>query len=122
MNIHQQRRLMTMAYIAMFLALFTVVTGIFAYFMAAKVANAEGTEVWIQAQALWVIRNITLCAMVAGFGGLWFIPLCFYTWNTSQWITGMTIVGIIFGFMAWVALLNAFVKGFIKYLKHKAVF
>ncbi|MBF7688079.1 hypothetical protein [Acinetobacter rathckeae] len=121
-SIQQQRRLMTLAYVCMFFALFTVVTGVLAYVLASKVANSDGTEVWIQTQALWVMRNTTLFFVITLFGGLWFSPLYFYTWDAYQWVTGVTIVGVIFCFIAWMLLLNAFCKGFFKYLKHKAVF
>lgn len=120
-TIQQQRRLMTVAYACMFFALFTVITAILAYVFASKVTN-DSTEVWIQTQALWVMRNITLFAVVVTFGALWFSPLYFYTWDAYHWVTGVTIVGIIFCFIAWMILLNAFFKGFFKYLKHKAVF
>lgn len=120
-TIQQQRRLMTLAYACMFLALFTVITAVLAYIFASKVAD-NSTEVWIQTQALWVMRSITLFIVVAIFGALWFSPLYFYTWDAYQWVTGVSIVGVIFCFIAWMLLLNAFCKGFFKYLKHKAVF
>ncbi|GAB3050842.1 membrane protein [Acinetobacter apis] len=121
-HIAQQRRLMTWAYIFMFLTLFTVVSGVLAYFMSARVAQSANAEVWIQAQALWVMRHVLLFICITLFGGLWLIPLHFYTWDAYQWVTACTVVGIIFLFIAWMILLNAFVKGFFKYLKNKAVF
>ena len=121
-NITQHHRLIGWAYFFMFLALFTVVAGLIAYGLAIKVAHAKEAEVWVQAQAFWIMRNIILFMLMAIFAGLWFIPLHFYVWDAMQWVTGCTIVGIIFSFIAWMFLLNTFVQGFFKYLKKKAVF
>lgn len=121
-NIKQHRRFMGWAYIFMFFALFTFVSGLAAYFLAAKVAHSEDVEVWVQAQAFWIMRNIILFMVMMAFAALWFIPLHFYTWDAMQWVTGCTIVGIIFIFIAWMYLLNSFIKGLPKFLKNKAVF
>lgn len=121
-SITQHHRLIGWAYFFMFLALFTVVTGLVAYGLAMKVAHAKDVEVWVQAQAFWIMRNIILFMLMAIFAVLWFIPLHFYVWDAMQWVTGCTIVGIIFSFIAWMFLINTFIQGFFKYLKKKAVF
>lgn len=121
-NILKHRRLMNWAYIFMFFALFTAVTGVIAYLLSAKVAHAQDVEVWIQAQALWVMRSILFFITTSIFASLWFIPLHFYYWDTFLWVKGCTIAGIVFVFIAWMMLLNAFIKGLVRYVKKKAVF
>ena len=54
------RRSVAMAYVFMFFALFTVVSGIFAYWYARKITQIDYAEVWLQAQALWIMRNIVI--------------------------------------------------------------
>ena len=121
-NLEKHRRFITAAYMFMFLALFTVVCAVFAYFLARKVALVEDAEVWIQAQALWIMRNIVIFLILALFAGLWFIPLFFYVWDSMIWVKACTVIGVIFAGIAWLFLLNAWLKGFIKYLKKKAAF
>ncbi|ESK38854.1 hypothetical protein [Acinetobacter nectaris] len=121
-DILKHRRLINWAYVFMFFALFTVITGVIAYLLSAKVAQAQDVEVWMQAQALWVMRSIMLFVATMIFAVLWFIPLHFYYWDTFLWVKGCTVVGVIFAFIAWMMLLNAFIKGLAKYIKNKAVF
>lgn len=121
-NIKQHRSLVGWAYFFMFLALLTIITGVIAYLLAAKVTQSQDVEVWINAQALWIMRTILLFTLMALFAALWFIPLHFYVWDAMQWVTGCTVVGIVFAFIAWMFLLNAFIQGLPKFLKNKAVF
>lgn len=120
--LERHRRYMTLSYVFMFLALFTVVTAAFAYFLARKVANTDATEVWMQAQALWVMRSVVLFMILASFAALWFIPACFIYWDSVLWVKSCTVVGVIFSSIAWLYLLNAWLKGFIKYMQKKAAF
>ena len=46
-------------------ALFTVVSGIFAYWYARKITQIDYAEVWLQAQALWIMRNIVIYSVLA---------------------------------------------------------
>ena len=71
----KMRRSVAMAYVFMFLALFTLVSGLFAYWFARKVTQVDYAEVWLQAQALWIMRNIVIYTILAIFAALWFIPL-----------------------------------------------
>ena len=61
----KMRRSVAMAYVFMFFALFTVVSGIFAYWYARKVTQIDYAEVWLQAQALWIMRNIVIYSVLA---------------------------------------------------------
>jgi hypothetical protein len=104
------------------LALFTVISGAFSYWYARKVTQIDHAEVWLQAQALWVMRNIVIYSILALFAALWFIPLIFFTWDSALWVTGCTVAGVVFSCIAFLFLLNAWFKGLSKFLKNKAVF
>lgn len=121
-NIEQHRRYVAISYAFMFLALFTIVFAAFAYLLARKVAIVDNAEVWIHAHALWIMRNVLLFIMIVCFAALWFIPLFFFAWDSALWVTGMTVAGVIFSAIAWLFLLNAWIKGVAKYFKNKAVF
>ena len=121
-SIGQHRRYVAISYVFMFLALFTIVFAVFAYLLARKVATANNAEVWIHAHALWIMRNVLLFTMIVCFAALWFIPLFFFAWDSALWVTGMTVAGVIFSAIAWLFLLNAWIKGVAKYFKNKAVF
>lgn len=120
-NLEKHRRYMAVAYLFMFLALLTIISAVFAYFFARKVTQAE-TEVWLHAQALWVMRNVIIFMLLAAFAALWFIPLIFFYWDSMLWVKATTVIGSVFGIIAWLFLLNTWIKGFSKYIKKKAVF
>ncbi len=120
-NLKQHRRYMTIAYVCMFLALFSIVSAVISYWLARKVVLVD-TEVWIQAQALWVMRNVVMFMLLATFAALWFIPLFFFYWDSLIWVKACTVLGVIFSAVAWLYLLNAWLKGFSKYIKNKAVY
>ena len=121
-HVKKYRRYVAISYVFMFLALFTVVSGVISYFLARKVLQVEGVEVWLHAQALWIVRNVLVFLILAAFAGLWFIPLCFFTWNANLMVTATTVLGVIFAFVAWLYLLNAWLKGVAKFWNNKAVF
>ena len=121
-NLIRHRRLITMSYIFMFFALFTGFSAAIAYLLAHKVAQSSDAAVWIQAQALWIVRNVVLFMMIALFAALWFIPACFIYWDSTIWVKGSTVIGVVFSTIAWLFLLNAWLKGLIKYLQKKAAF
>ncbi|MDU2406958.1 hypothetical protein [Acinetobacter junii] len=121
-NIEQHRRYVAISYVFMFLALFTILFAAFAYMFARKVAIVDNAEVWIHAHALWIMRNVLLFIMMAFFASLWFIPLFFFAWDSAIWVTATTVTGVVFSSIAWLFLLNAWLKGLTKYLKNKAVF
>ena len=120
-NLEKHRRYMVMAYMFMFLALFSVFSAVIAYLLARKVTQVDA-EVWMHAQALWIVRNVLVFLILAAFAGLWFIPLCFFTWNANLMVTATTVLGVIFAFVAWLYLLNAWLKGVAKFWNNKAVF
>ena len=105
-----------------FTALFTVISGVFAYWYARKITQVDDVEVWLQAQALWVMRNIVIYAILVFFAALWFIPLIFFYWNSALWVTGCTVAGVVFSLIAFLFLLNAWLKGLSRFVKNKAVF
>lgn len=121
-NLSKHRRYVTMSYVFMFLALLSVFSVIISYFLARKVAHAEGTEVWIHAQALWIMRNAILFIILALFALLWFVPAFFIYWDSVLWVKACTVIGVAFAAIAWLFLLNATFKGFSKYLQKKAAF
>ncbi|NEU34912.1 hypothetical protein GN156_30090, partial [bacterium LRH843] len=59
-NVTKYRRSIAISSVFMFLALFTVISGAFSYWYARKVTQIDHAEVWLQAQALWVMRNIVI--------------------------------------------------------------
>ena len=106
-NSEKQRRSITTSYIFMFLALFTVITAVFAYWLARKVTMAGDVEVWMHAQALWVMRNAVIFLILAIFAALWFIPLIFFYWDSFIWVKACTVAGVVFSAIAWLFLLKA---------------
>ena len=56
-NVTKYRRSIAISYVFMFLALFTVISGAFSYWYARKVTQIDHAEVWLQAQALWVMQG-----------------------------------------------------------------
>lgn len=120
-NLEKHRRYMVMAYMFMFLALFSVFSAVIAYLLARKVTQVDA-EVWLHAQALWIMRNVIIFVILAAFAALWFIPLIFFYWDSFLWVKACTVIGVVFSAIAWLFLLNAWIKGFSKYLNKKAVF
>lgn len=118
----KMRRSVAMAYVFMFFALFTVVSGIFAYWYARKITQIDYAEVWLQAQALWIMRNIVIYSVLAIFAALWFIPLFFFAWDSQLWVKACTVTGVVFSFIAIIFLINAWFKGIFKFSQNKAVF
>ncbi|WOE30874.1 MULTISPECIES: hypothetical protein [unclassified Acinetobacter] len=121
-NLKKYRRSIMIAYICMFLALFTFLFSLFAYLFARKVALASDAEVWLQAQALWLMRSSIIYFICMIFAALWFVPLYFYYWDTYIWVTTCTVIGVVFTVVAFLYLLNAWIKGISKFVKNKAVY
>lgn len=121
-SLKQQRRKVAIAYVLMFFALFTLITAVLAYYLARQVSQTPHVEVWLNAQALWVMRNSLLYLILAAFASLWFIPLNFYYWDSYLWVTACTVVGVVFALIAFLYLLNAWLKGVLRFAKNKAVF
>ena len=121
-NLSRLRRSVAISYVLMFFALFTVISGIFAYWFARKVTQVNEVEVWLQAQALWIMRNIVIYMILVCFAALWFIPLIFFYWDSAVWVKGCTVAGVVFAMIAFLFLLNAWLKGISRFFKNKAVF
>ncbi|WP_445117132.1 hypothetical protein [Acinetobacter sp. WZC-1] len=121
-NLEQHRRYVTVSYIFMFFALFTIISAVVSYWLARKVVHVDNAEVWIHAQALWIVRSVVMFMLLAVFAALWFIPLFFFYWDSILWVKACTVMGVIFSAVAWLYLLNAWLQGFSKYIKKKAVF
>ena len=121
-NLEKHRRYITGSYLFIFLALFTVITAVVAYWLARKVTKVDNVEVWMHAQALWLMRNAVIFLILAIFALLWFIPLIFFYWDSFIWVKACTVIGVVFSAIAWLFLLNIWLKGFTKYLQKKAVF
>lgn len=118
----QHRRYIAISYVFMFLALFSVITAVIAYILARKVAGVDHAEVWLNSHALWIMRNIVLFLGMTVFAALWFIPLIFFYWDSELWVTACTVLGVVFTAIAWLFLLNAWIKGISKLFNYKAVF
>ncbi|MGB9191461.1 hypothetical protein [Acinetobacter sp.] len=121
-NLSRLRRSVAISYVLMFFALFTVISGIFAYWFARKVTQVDEVEVWLEAQALWIMRNIVIYMILVCFAALWFIPLIFFYWDSAVWVKGCTVAGVVFAMIAFLFLLNAWLKGIFRFFKNKAVF
>jgi len=121
-NLSRLRRSIAISYVLMFFALFTVISGIFAYWFARRVTQVDEAEVWLQAQALWIMRNIVIYMILVCFAALWFIPLIFFYWDSAVWVKGCTVAGVVFAMIAFLFLLNAWLKGISRFFQNKAVF
>lgn len=121
-SLDRHRRFVTLSYVFMFLALFTVITAVIAYFLSRKVVQSDTAEVWMQAQALWIMRSVVLFLILGVFAFLWFIPAFFIYWDSMIWVKTCTVIGVVFAAIAWLYLLNVWLKGFVKYIQKKAVF
>ena len=121
-SIAKSRRSIAISYVFMFLTLFTIVFGLFAYLFARKVSVIADLEVWLQTHSFWVMRNIVIYIFLSLFASVWFIPLYFYYWDTYMWVTACTVIGVVFAIVAFLFLLNAWLKGLSKFFKNKAVF
>ncbi len=121
-SITKSRRNIAISYVFMFLTLFTIVFGLFAYLFARKISLAQVMEVWLQTHSFWVMRNIVIYILLSLVASVWFIPLYFYYWDTYMWVTACTVIGVVFAIIAFLFLLNAWLKGMSKFFKNKAVF
>lgn len=121
-TLSRQRRKITMSYFFMFLGLFTVVGVLISYALARSVAKVSNSEVWIHTHSLWIVRNVVIYLIMVVFTTLWFIPAMFIYWDSVIWVKSCTVIGVFFASIAWLYLLNIWLKGLIKYFQNKAVF
>lgn len=117
----QQKQILT-AYLLMLLTILSIVPMILAYWLAVRVTQTQDVEVWLNAHALWITRSLIIFMSMALFSALWFIPLAFFAWNELLWVNASVIVGVIFAMVAWLYLINAWLKGFIRYFRRKPVY
>lgn len=118
----QQQKRILMAYLLMLLTVFCLVPLILAYWLSIRSVNTPEMEVWLSSHGLWIARNLLIFACLAVFAALWFIPLAFFVWDQFIWVTGCTIIGVIFAAVAWLFLLNAWLKGISRFVKRKPVY
>lgn len=117
----QQRRVFT-AYLLMLLTVFCIVPLIFAYWISMRLTNTPDMEVWLSSHCFWIARNLLIFICIAVFAALWFIPLAFFVWDQFIWVTACTIIGVIFAVVAWLFLLNSWLKGISRFIKRKPVY
>ncbi|NHB59528.1 hypothetical protein [Acinetobacter shaoyimingii] len=121
-NLSRQRRNISLSYFFMFLGLLTIVSVLISYWLARKVAKIDNSEVWIKTHSLWIMRNVVIFLILAVFASLWFIPAHFIYWDSVIWVKSCTVIGVFFSGIAWLYLINQWLKGLIKYMQKKAVF
>ena len=118
----KQRTRILIAYVLMLLTVFSVLPLILGYWLASRAINMPDIEVWLHSHGLWIARNLLIFMSMAIFAALWFIPLAFFVWDQFIWVTACTIIGVIFAIVAWLFLLNAWLKGISKFIKRKPVY
>ncbi|MFC3901302.1 hypothetical protein SAMN05421749_11150 [Acinetobacter marinus] len=118
----RQQKQILWAYVMMFLTVFSIVPLVIAYVLAMRLTNIADIEVWLNSHALWIVRSLLIFLCIAVFAALWFIPLYFFVWDQQIWVTACTIAGVIFALVAWLYLLNAWLKGMIKFFQRKPVY
>lgn len=118
----QQQKRILIAYLLMLLTVFCFVPLILAYWLSIRSVNSPEMEVWLSSHGLWIARNLLIFACLAVFAALWFIPLAFFIWDQFIWVTACTIIGVIFAGVAWLFLLNAWLKGISRFVKRKPVY
>jgi hypothetical protein len=125
MGQQQQKKLerqVLVTYMLMLLTIFTVIPLVITYWLAAKATNFSGVEVWLNSHVLWITFSLLIFFCIAVFAALWFIPLAFFVWDQHLWVTACTVVGVIFALIAWLYLINAWLKGIIRFFKRKPVY
>ena len=63
----KQQKQILLAYVMMFLSLFTFVPIIFAYLLAMRLTHTEDIEVWLNSHALWIVRTLLIFICIAVF-------------------------------------------------------
>lgn len=120
-QMQRQQRTLTIAYISFFCALLTGVMALPAYFLAWRISKSPDVEVWLKTHCTWIMQNHFIFLSILLFASMWFIPSAFIVWDSVMWVKSMTVIGAVFVGIAWLFLLNAFVKGIGQYLFKKSV-
>lgn len=118
----QQQRNILIAYIMLFFTAITILPSILAYALANYVSGQDPVETWLLTHAMWIKRQIVIFLVMVSFAGLWLLPLFAFAWNANLLVTGTTVIGGVFACIAWLFLLNSFLKGMSSYFKRKAVY
>lgn len=113
---------LSFAYLLLLLALVSVFPALLAYAVAWLIQKKAHQEIWIYTHAQWIMRNSLIFLIIALFASLWFIPLCFKVWYFDIYTKTTTVIGAIFLLIAFLYLLNAWLKGIAKLLFKKSVF
>ncbi|TXJ08266.1 MAG: hypothetical protein E6Q25_06015 [Acinetobacter sp.] len=118
----KQEKHILIAYLLMLLTILSVVPIIMAYWLAFRISHTTNVEVWLNSHALWIARSLMIFVCIAIFAALWFIPLGFFAWNSSTWVNASVMIGGFFAITAWLYLINAWLKGIIRYFQRKPVY
>ncbi|KAA8731318.1 hypothetical protein F4V57_13530 [Acinetobacter qingfengensis] len=118
----KQEKLVLVTYLFMLLSIFTIIPVVITYWLAVKASYFPDTEVWLNSHAFWIARNLLIFLCIAVFSALWFIPLAFFMWDQYIWVTACTIAGVVFALIAWLYLVNTWLKGIMRFFKRKPVY
>lgn len=121
MAIQRDQRLLMLAYVAFFCGLLTGVMALPTYVLMCKMSKLADMEVWAKTHCTWILQHHAIFLSIVFFAVLWFIPLFFVAWDSAMWVKSMTVIGVVFLCVAWLFLLNAFVKGIGQYIFKKSV-
>lgn len=113
---------LSLAYLFLLTGLFTGISVILAYAVAWKIECNSKNEQWILAHARWIMRNSLIFLALLALASVWFSPLLWTTWNANILIKSSIVLGSVILLIAFLYLLNAWLKGIGKLLFKKAVF
>lgn len=113
---------LSFAYLCLLLALVSIFPAILAYGMAWYINKKPYQELWIYTHTRWIMRNCLIFLSIALFASLWFIPLNFRVWYFDIYMKTTTVIGATFLLIAFLYLLNAWLKGVGKLILKKSVF
>lgn len=113
---------LTLAYLLLLIALATGISAILAYAVAWKIERNTQNEQWILAHARWIMRNSLIFLALLALASIWFSPLLWTTWNADILTKSSIVLGSVILLIAFLYLLNAWLKGVGKLLFKKAVF
>lgn len=113
---------LSLAYLFLLVALFTGIGVVLAYAVAWKIERNHKNEQWILAHARWIMRNSLIFSALLVLASIWFSPLLWTTWNADILTKSSIVLGSVILLIAFLYLLNAWLKGVGKLLFKKAVF
>lgn len=113
---------LSLAYLFLLTALFTGIGVILAYAVAWNIERNHKNEQWILAHARWIMRNSLIFSALLALASVWFSPLLWTTWNADILTKSSVVLGSVILLIAFLYLLNAWLKGIGKLLFKKAVF